>query len=102
MTADQGHPITQSGRKVLGSSRSDDQGEKLRCTRTIADTTLVDAIANVWAAAPAGVKVVAPPLKAERARSVYCSSRPTSRFLTGFHTVREPICQAAQSAQPRP
>ena len=33
---------------------------------------------------------------------VYITSRPISRFVTGFQIVREPTCQACQSAQPAP
>ena len=33
---------------------------------------------------------------------VYMTSRPISRFVTGFQIVREPTCQAFQSAQPGP
>ena len=32
----------------------------------------------------------------------YMTSRPISRFVTGFQIVREPTCQAFQSAQPGP
>ena len=68
--------------------------------RTSAEITPVVPTLKVVGAAPVGAKVTVPPSNAVLASAVYCRSTPTSRLLTGFHNVRDPICQAAQSAQP--
>ena len=70
--------------------------------RNSAETTPVVPTRKVVGAAPVGAKVTVPPSNAVLLSTVYWTSTPTSRLLTGFHNVRDPICQAAQSAQPGP
>jgi len=70
--------------------------------RNSADITPVVPTTNVVGAAPVGAKVTVPPVNAVLLSAVYCTSMPTSRLLVGFHKVRDPICQAAQSAHPGP
>src|SRR5690242_6304192 len=66
--------------------------------RRIPDQIWVSPTGTVLASGTLMVAVA--PSNADLAMAVYIASTPISRFLTGFHTVREPICHAAQSAQP--
>src|SRR6186713_1224957 len=91
------------------AARSDRHGQKLRWMRRTPDHTSLSW--TRWTSGmPAGTgangTVGDTPLALPPANAVsileYMTSRPISRFVTGFQIVREPTCQAFQSAQPGP
>ena len=85
---------------TLASDQSD-QGQKLRCTRRMPDHTSVVRLCEPRRIEPRLRRPRCHPANAVSSL-VYITSRPISRFVTGFQIVREPACQALKSVQPAP